>query len=263
MGQALDQLSRPDAVRAGPQRAVAGAPGDRLREGDERRRATLAVTASIGPGALNTDHRGRAGDGEPAARAAAARRHLRHPPAGPGAAAAAAPGRGRRHRQRRVPAGLAVLRPHQPARAAAHRAAARDAGADRPGRHRRRGAVAAPGRPDPRVRLPGRVLRRARLGDPPARSPTRTRSQAVARLLAHARASRSSSPAAASSTPTPPRSWRPSPARPASRCWRPWPARARCSSGPGGRSAGSVWRAPRSTTTWSARPTSCSPSARG
>ena len=34
MGQALDQLSGPDAVRAGPQRAVAGAPRRRLRQGD-------------------------------------------------------------------------------------------------------------------------------------------------------------------------------------------------------------------------------------
>ena len=115
----------------------------------------------------------------------------------------------------------------------------------------------------PRVRLPGRVLRRARLGDPPAdRRPRRGRrrspgcspprakpiiiagggvvySDATAELEALAGVGRHS------------------------RCWRPWPARARCSRRPGGRSAGSVWRAPRSTTTWSARPTSCSPSARG
>ena len=78
-----------------------------------------------------------------------------------------------------------VLRPHHPARTAAHRAAGGDAGADRPGRHRRGGALAAAGRPVPGVRLPGRVLRRARLGDPPARRrPGRV--AAVARLLGQA-----------------------------------------------------------------------------
>ena len=68
-----------------------------LRQGDRRRHATLAVTASIGPGALNMVTGAGAGHRQPAAGAAAARRHLRHPAAGPGAAAAAAPGRGRRH----------------------------------------------------------------------------------------------------------------------------------------------------------------------
>ena len=38
---------------------------------------------------------------------------------------------------------------------------------------------------------------------------------------------------------------------------RPSPARARCSSGPGGRSAASAWRAPRRPTPWPARPTWC------
>ena len=109
----------PDAVRAGPQRAVAGPPGDRLRQGEPPSHHARGHRVDR-PGCAEPGHRGRARDSEPAARAAAARRHLRHPPAGPGAAAAAAPGRGRRHGQRRVPAGLAVLRPDQPARAAAH-----------------------------------------------------------------------------------------------------------------------------------------------
>jgi 3D-(3,5/4)-trihydroxycyclohexane-1,2-dione acylhydrolase (decyclizing) len=86
--------------------------------------------------------------------------------------------------------------------------------------------------------------------------------EAVARMIAAARKP-IISPAVASSTPAPPPNWSTSRARPASRCWRRWPARARSSRRPGGSSAGSAWRAPRRTTTWSARPTSCSPSGRG
>ena len=112
-----------------------------------RRRTTLAVTASIGPGALNlVTAAGLAtvnrlpvlllpGDTYATRRQGPVLQQLR------------ASGRGRRHGQRRVPADLAVLRPDQPARAVVDRAAAGDAGVDRPGRHRRRGDVAAPGRP--------------------------------------------------------------------------------------------------------------------
>ena len=122
-------------------------------------------------------HRCRAGHGEPAAGAAAARRHLRHPPPGPGAAAAAAPGRGRPHasttcsgRSRRF--FDRITRPEQllTALPAAMRVARR------PGRDRCRGAVPAAGRPVPRLRLPRGVLRRARLDRSAGRPPTPTRS---------------------------------------------------------------------------------------
>ena len=52
------------------------------------RLATLACTTSIGPGATNMVTGGGARDGQPPARAAAARRHLRDPGREPGAAAA-------------------------------------------------------------------------------------------------------------------------------------------------------------------------------
>ena len=206
-------------------------------------------------------HRGRAGDGQPAARAAAARRQLCHPAPGPGAAAAATPDRGRCDRQRRFRPVSPVLRPDHPARAAAHRAARGHARADRPGGHRRRGAVAAPGRAVPRLRLPGRVLRRAGLGDPPARRPTRTRSKPSPRC---------SPPAAADHRRRrrhllrrDRRTGGAGRRRSASRLPRPSPARARCRPQAGGRSAASAWRAPRRPTTWSGRPTSCSRSGPG
>ena len=116
-------------------------------------------------------HRRRAGDHQPAAGAAAAVGHLRDPPLGAGAAGARGAVRRRRHRQRRLPAALAVLRPGQPARAAALGAAQRDAGADRPGRDRRRHLVAAAGRAGRGLRLAGRAVRRPRtwhVARPPA-----------------------------------------------------------------------------------------------
>ena len=175
-GQALDQLSDalPFIQGRNEQALVHAATGYAKAT---RRHATLAVTASIGPGALNMVTGAGAGHRQPAAGAAAARRHVRHPPPGPGAAAAAAPGRGRRHRQRRVPPGVPVLRPHHPARAAAHRPARGDAGADRPGRHRRRRA-----RPCRRTFSPTPTTSRpssspSATGRSAARRPTRTRSR--------------------------------------------------------------------------------------
>ncbi len=128
------------------------------------------------PGRAEHGHRCRTRHHQPASGAAAARRLLRDPPAGPGAAAAPAPGRGGHQRQRRVPPGLPVLRPHHQARAAAHRTACRHARAGRPGGHRCRGHLVAAGRPVPRVRLPGCVLRGARLDRPtPGARPDRDR----------------------------------------------------------------------------------------
>ena len=52
-----------------------------------RRRAIYACTASIGPGSLQYGYRSRHGLGQPYPGAAAAVRHLRRPPARPGAPA--------------------------------------------------------------------------------------------------------------------------------------------------------------------------------
>src|SRR6266702_443441 len=119
LGQALDQLSdvMPFIQGRNEQALVHAATAFAKHS---RRHATLAVTSSIGPGALNMVT---------------------------GAALATV---------NRLP----VLRPHHPARAAAHRAARGHAGAHRSGGRRRRGALAAAGHPGPRLRLPGRVPRR-------------------------------------------------------------------------------------------------------
>ena len=85
------------------------------------RRQVMAVTTSIGPGADEHGHRRRAGDDQPHPGAAVPVRPVRQPGARPGAPAARGPRHPRRHRQRRVPAGVALLRPDQPARAAASR----------------------------------------------------------------------------------------------------------------------------------------------
>ena len=58
--------------------------------------ATLACTGLDRPGRDEHAHRRGDGDDQPPARAAAARRHVRQPPAGTGAPAARAPARGRR-----------------------------------------------------------------------------------------------------------------------------------------------------------------------
>ena len=71
-------------------------------------------------------------------------------------------------RQRRVPAGVALLRPDQPARAAARGAARGDAGAHRPGRDRRGHPRPAAGRAGRGVRLAGGAVRRAGVARRPA-----------------------------------------------------------------------------------------------
>ena len=73
---------------------------------------------------------------------------------------------------------------------------------------------------------------------------------AVAELLASARRSRSSSPAAGSSTPTPPPSSKSSPPPSGHRSPRPSAARAPCRPRRGGRSAASGWKERRPPTPW-------------
>ena len=73
---------------------------------------------------------------QPAAGAAAARRHVRRPRARPGPPAGRALRRPDDDGERRVPGGLPLLRPDHPARAAARHAAAGGPGAHRPRRRR-------------------------------------------------------------------------------------------------------------------------------
>ncbi len=185
LGQALDQLSdaMPFIQGRNEQALVHAAVGYAKHS---RRHATLAVTASIGPGAMNMVT-GAALATVNRLPGAAAARATPTPPGTRARCCSSCSTRSRpTYRQRRVPAGRPVLRPDHPARAAADRAARRDARAGRPGRDRRRRAVPAAGRAVPRLRLPRRVLRRTGLDDPPAGCPTRTRSTAVAGLLAAA-----------------------------------------------------------------------------
>ena len=147
LGQALDQLSGPDAVRAGPQRAVAGPPGASATPRRLKRHATLAVTASIGPGALNmVTGAGLAtvnrlpvlllpGDTYATRRQGPVLQQLQHPVEADATVNDAFRPVSRFFDRINRPEQLLTALP------------ARDAGADRPGRHRRRGAVAAPGRP--------------------------------------------------------------------------------------------------------------------
>ena len=102
------------------------------------RLSTLACTTSIGPGATNL---------VTGAALATINRlpvlllpgdYLRHPRRQSRAARARISAEPRCLGQRHAAAGVAVLRPDQPARAAARRAAGRDAGAHRPGRDRAR-----------------------------------------------------------------------------------------------------------------------------
>ena len=123
----------------------------------------FACTASIGPGSTNMVTGAALATDQPHPGAAAAQRLLRHPGGQPGAAGARGPAVLRRVGQRRVPAGVAVLGPDQPARAAAVGAAGRDAGAHRPGRDRRGDPRAAAGRAGRGVRLAGGAVRRAGL----------------------------------------------------------------------------------------------------
>ena len=110
------------------------------------RRQVMAATSSIGPGALNMVTAAGLAHANRLPRAAAARRHVHRPRAGPGAAAGRALRRPHDVGQRRVPRGLALLRPDHPAGAAARHAAAGGAGAHRPGRRRPGRAGAAAGR---------------------------------------------------------------------------------------------------------------------
>ncbi len=147
LGEALYARAGHAADLPRAQRAGDGAQRDRLRQGG-------AAAADDGLHHLDRPRRHQHGDGRrggacrPAAGAAAARRHLRQPPARSGAAA----GRGfrRRHdlRQRLLQAGVALFRPHPAAGADPDRPAPRAARADRSGGMRAGHARDVPGRAD-------------------------------------------------------------------------------------------------------------------
>ena len=128
------------------------------------------------PGRAQHGDRRRRRPRQPAAGSAAARRRVRQPPARPGAAA----GRGlqRRHGvgQRLLPPGVALLRPHQPPRAADPGAAARHARAHRSGRMRPGDARDVPGRSGRGLSTGRRACSRRRSGRRAASRPTRTNS---------------------------------------------------------------------------------------
>ncbi len=182
IGEALYQRAGHAADLPRAQRAGDGARGDRLRQGG-------AAAAHDGLHHLDRPRRHQHGDGggggacQPPAGAAAARRRLRQPPARSGAAA----GRGfrRRHRlrQRLLPAGVALFRPHHAAGADHAGPAPRHAGADRSGGMRPGDAGAVPGRAGRGLRLSRELLRRACLGAAPRPSRIatswRTRSRAL------------------------------------------------------------------------------------
>ena len=112
LGQALDQLSDalPFIQGRNEQALVHMAAGYAKAT---RRHAALAVTASIGPGDEYGDGCG-SRNSEPAAGALASRRHLCDTTPRPRTAATAASDRGGRVGERRVPAGVPVLRSDQP-----------------------------------------------------------------------------------------------------------------------------------------------------
>ena len=199
---ARDRRGGPE-VLPGPQRAGDGARVGRLRP-DAEPAAGLRLHRLDRPGLDQHGDRRRAGHHQPHPGPAAAQRLLRHPGRQPGAAGARGPAILRRQRQRRVPAGVAVLGPDQPPGAAAVGAAGRDAGAHRPGRDRRGDARAAAGRagrgPTTGQKIfspngPGTCLAHCP-SPPPWTGPSRCFGP---------RARRSSSRAAASSTPRPAR----------------------------------------------------------
>ena len=230
-GQALLQaeLEEPDAaaVRARAQRAGDGAHRRRLRP-DEGAPPDLGRLHQRRTRRDQHGHRRRAGHDQPAARAAAAGRHLRRPPALAAAAGAGAAVRRRPHRQRLLPARLALLRPDLAARAAAARADERDAGAHRPGRRPARSRSASPRTCRPRPTTGPSSCSSGGSGTSPGRCPRRAvleqaaatiRAPAAARRRRRRRALLRRTDALAAFC-----------ARPASRSGRPRPARARSSS---------------------------------
>jgi hypothetical protein len=147
---------------AGPQRAGNGARSRRLRPAPRPARG-VRLHGLGRPGLDEHGDRCCARDGQSDPRAAAARRRLRHPRGQPGSPRAGGPALVRRQRERLLEAGLAVLGPHQPSRAAAAVADGRNAGADRPRRDGCGHPRTAPGRAGRGLGLGRRPVRTAGL----------------------------------------------------------------------------------------------------
>ena len=156
----------------------------------KNRLQTLACTSSIGPGATNMVTGAAAGDHQPAAGAAAARRYLRAPQRRAGAPAARVGAEPGYLGQRLLQAGQPLLGPHQPARPAADGAARGDARADQPGRDRRGHAGAAAGCADRGVRLSGRRSSRSASGTMPRNRPDRAALEQAAAVDSRQRSAR-------------------------------------------------------------------------
>ena len=173
-------------------------------------------------------HRCRRGDRQPHPCPAPPERLLRQPGPGSGPPADRAPDRARCERQRRLPAGLALLRPDLAAGAAPRLPAGGVPGPHRSGRDGSGDDLAARGRPVRGVRLADPVLREARLAGPAPAARTRPISWPPRRGSSARPRPRSSSWAAARSTPRRPTSSPRSRPASASRSSRPRPARAPC-----------------------------------
>ena len=256
VGQALLEVadSGRDALPPGPQRAGHGARRRRLRP-DAQPPAGPGLHRVDRPGLDQHGHRRGAGHHQPHPGAAPAQRHLRHPRRQPRAAGAGAALRLRRVRERRVPPAVEVLRPGVAARAAARRAAGRDARAHRPGRDRRGDHRPAAGRAGRGLRLARGAVRQAGVARRPpgararrsgARRRDHPRRAAAARRRGRRRALLRGHRGAAARSPRPPASRSPTPRR----------ARARCCGTTRRPSAGSAPPARRSPTHWPATPTS-------
>ena len=202
MGEALHGARETPADLPLPQRAGDGARGHRLRQG-------LAPPPHDGLHDLDRPRRHQHGDGgggrpcQPLAGASPARRRLRQSPPRPGAAA----GReflGRNGlRQRLLPPGLALFRPHRAARADRPGAAARHDGPHRSRRMRPGDLGALPGHAGRGLRLSGRASLPSGYGCPAASVPTRESSRRRSHCCGMRQKARSSSRAAACFIPKP------------------------------------------------------------
>ncbi len=160
LSEALESGAGASADLARAERAIDGARGDRVRQGQ-------ATPADHGRDVLDRARRAEHGDGggdgacEPPAGAADLRRHFHQPAARSGDAAGRAFRRSDRHRERRVQGGDALLGPDHPSGADPLLAAAGGRHDARSRRLRPGLPRAAPGHSGTGVRLPAGVLRAA------------------------------------------------------------------------------------------------------
>ena len=155
------------ALHSRPQRAGPGPHRRRLRE-DDQPSADPRLHEFDRAGRHQHGHGRRRSHHQPRARAAPARRHLRDPPGGAGAPATRVAVVAGRLRERRLPAGLALLGSHQPPRPARDLGARSHARAHKRRRHGRRHLVPSRGCAERGVGFPRGILREPGLGHPQA-----------------------------------------------------------------------------------------------